>query len=847
MIAQLTDILNRLGMEPTAREIAEALFLALHITPTTADGAAEKPRLAEAEGKEQQTTLPAEDSPSSPQLPPKSAPKPDELYLKRPDAAPAVGGIGATGVRVASAIALPGARGIGKALRPLLQTYPSRTRQEIDLDRTIQAMAETGTRMVVCRPAPERRLEAALVVDEGETMRVWHPTVREFQRLLERQGAFRSVRAWGMNADDGTPKLYNRIGRVAPPVRLRDPRELLDAEGRRVIFVLSDCHSAGWKNGAAFELLARWGERTPVLLVQLLPQRMWELAAMPPVNAQLRAAEAGLPNRRLQPNRPAPKNAMPMPVVMLEDWAIALWAQMLAARGKASVKGFLIPRPWPVADPDPEESTWERTAQADFARLPEVEQARLRIADFKAAATAPAFRLAGYLAAVKLNFPVMRLVQQAMMPESRQSHLAEVLLGGLIRRSGNASAQHPDEVLYKFHPGVDELLLAPEEGHTDPRETLRVVAEISRLIENRLPFADEFRAMLTTAENQPEERIAPGRSAFATISPVVVRRFFGARSVEEESEAEAAKLLVDTADIDPSEQQLDELQLSSFEFETLTLGVRGKEIKGSRRKMTARQFVENLDDGVTLEMVEIPGGKFVRGAPNSEKDSYPDERPQREVTIAPFYLGKFTVTQKQWRVVAGWEKVERELDPNPAYFKDRKDSDDRPVEQVSWLDAKEFCARLSKRTGRSYRLPSEAEWEYACRAGTTTPFAFGETITPEIVNYNGNYPYAKAKKGKYRGETVPVGSLGPANAFGLFDMHGNVWEWCEDVWQDNYQNTPTDGSAWLSDKDSTSHVLRGGSWDRNGLNCRSAYRGYDEPDVRNYGIGFRVVVGARTP
>src|SRR5205085_7774301 len=123
-----------------------------------------------------------------------------------------------------------------------------------------------------------------------------------------------------------------------------------------------------------------------------------------------------------------------------------------------------------------------------------------------------------------------------------------------------------------------------------------------------------------------------------------------------------------------------------------------------------------------------------------------------------------------------------------------------------------FCARLRRATGHEYRLPSEAEWEYACRAGTTTPFAIGENITPDFVNYNGNYPYCKAQKGQYRERTVSVGSLGVANSWGLYDMHGNVCEWCDDIWAENYNRLPTDGSPNLSVGDMDLHVLRGGSW-----------------------------------
>ncbi len=205
-------------------------------------------------------------------------------------------------------------------------------------------------------------------------------------------------------------------------------------------------------------------------------------------------------------------------------------------------------------------------------------------------------------------------------------------------------------------------------------------------------------------------------------------------------------------------------------------------------------------------------------------------------------MGKFEVTQAQWRAVAGLPKVNRDLNANPSNFK----GDDLPVEQVSWEEAVEFCARLTNKTGKTYRLPSEAEWEYACRAGTTTPFAFGETITPELVNYGGNYLYGSAAKGEYRQKTTPVGSLEVANGFGLYDMHGNVWEWCADPWHENYNGAPGDGSIWEANSDKSYRVLRGGSWYTDGANCRSADRLWLTPDNRGLGLGFRVVVVVRT-
>jgi formylglycine-generating enzyme required for sulfatase activity len=212
-------------------------------------------------------------------------------------------------------------------------------------------------------------------------------------------------------------------------------------------------------------------------------------------------------------------------------------------------------------------------------------------------------------------------------------------------------------------------------------------------------------------------------------------------------------------------------------------------------------------------------------------------------------LGQYQVTQAQWKFVAKLPQVNKELNPDPSRFKgDGSTSltNNRPVEQVSWYDAVEFCDRLSQYTGRTYRLPSEAEWEYACRAGTKTPFHFGETITTDLANYNGNYTYGQEPKGVYREETTEVGSFGVANNFGLYDMHGNVYEWCLDDWHDNYTDAPADGSAWFSSDDKLSDktgraVLRGGSWVNLPQSCRSACRNdFYRADHVNY-FGFRVV------
>ncbi|MEC4984681.1 MAG: formylglycine-generating enzyme family protein, partial [Oscillatoria sp. PMC 1076.18] len=280
-------------------------------------------------------------------------------------------------------------------------------------------------------------------------------------------------------------------------------------------------------------------------------------------------------------------------------------------------------------------------------------------------------------------------------------------------------------------------------------------------------------------------------------------------------------------------------RLETFRFEVITVDSRGTEI--NRRPGEAKSFPLDLGNGVMLEMVAIPGGTFLMGSPENEKRSNDWERPQHQVTVPPFFIAKYPTTQAQWQAVASLPQIERSLNPDPSRFKGAN----RPVEKVSWYDCVEFCKRLSKRVNLEICLPSEAEWEYACRAGTTTPFYYGATLTSALANYDGTITYDNEPKTEYRAETTNVGSF-PPNAFGLYDLHGNVWEWCADNWHENYEGAPTDGSAWLitnTDNDNHSRrLLRGGSWNDNPRNCRGAVCDGDSAGYWIINNGFRAVV-----
>jgi eukaryotic-like serine/threonine-protein kinase len=253
----------------------------------------------------------------------------------------------------------------------------------------------------------------------------------------------------------------------------------------------------------------------------------------------------------------------------------------------------------------------------------------------------------------------------------------------------------------------------------------------------------------------------------------------------------------------------------------------------------------DLGNAVTMKLVLIPAGKFTMGSPPAEGGRNSDEGPEHRVSISkPFYMGIYTVTQEQYEQVMG---------TNPSQYKGAHN----PVESVSWDDATEFCKKLSAKTGKTVKLPTEAQWEYACRAGTATAYSTGVTLSPGQADCD--FSASNATRGAWKkftdwvrsffpapkqtqGGPKPVGSFKP-NGFGVYDMHGNIWQWCADWYDFNgYANSPaTDPSG---PRDGTARVLRGSCWGHVPRRCRSASRVGGTPDLRNYVFGFRVVVDA---
>ncbi|MEM7065831.1 MAG: formylglycine-generating enzyme family protein [Cyanobacteria bacterium P01_B01_bin.77] len=258
----------------------------------------------------------------------------------------------------------------------------------------------------------------------------------------------------------------------------------------------------------------------------------------------------------------------------------------------------------------------------------------------------------------------------------------------------------------------------------------------------------------------------------------------------------------------------------------------------SEKSITANYFDEpslrsRLSKILPLRMVNIPAGEFVMGSPPTEAQREEKEGPQRTIQVPRFYMGAFVITQRQYEAVMG---------NNPSYFTDDegKDGANLPIEQITWNEADTFCKELSQLTGRTYRLPSEAEWEYACRAGTTTPFYFGEKLTTDIANFFADFSFTENFEENYRNTPVAADSFWP-NAFGLYNMHGNAYEWCADDYHDSYKEAPTDAQPWVSGNATASKVMRGGSWFNDTPFCRSASRDKNSQTGRSNSCSFRVV------
>ncbi|NEO42711.1 MAG: formylglycine-generating enzyme family protein [Moorea sp. SIO4A3] len=777
-------------------------------------------------------------------------------------------------IRVPDPFPLPKPREISKALLPLSKRVSGLLANELDIEATVEQTAEAdGLPMLAFRSPLERWFEVHLLIDCSPSMAFWGDLAEGVATLFRWQGFFRDVRIWHFDTTEPTPQLFSGVDRIE-----RDVRSLIAPGGHRLFIALTDTLGKAWYSGQAFEVLAQLGEQHPVSIAHVFPQTLWQRTGLDQaIQRPLIAREPESPNSMLQVGARLRTTARlyKFPIFKLSRNHFSTWANFTTGSGSNSIQGVLIRQDKPKTDTtNPTESVAETPEQL--------------LRGFLANASPKARELAEVLAAVPLIPPVMRLAQQWFLPDSEHWHLAEVFFSGLIKKSslGPEGATVP-ETWYEFRPGIRELLL----GNSPVQRTTEIWREIGDFIEHRYGSLRDFPALIPNPAGSVQDVAGDRDLYFAEVKAAVLTTWGGEyANLAQELRAKVAKRkrekeeigkgTVDLTDnLEPfefeaevptivfeEEPDQDEEKLQQWTFQTPTVNHHGEITETTT--YTASYFTETLTDNVELEMVAIPGGTFTMGSPESEQDSRSRERPQHNVTLQAFFMGKYPVTQAQWNAIASMTdlKVKIDLDPDPSRFK----GDNRPVENVNWYEAVEFCDRLSQLTGREYRLPSEAQWEYACRGFTEPlnlengesypPFYFGETITGQLANYEASRTYGDEPPGERSKETTPVGEF-PANPFGLYDMHGNVWEWCLDDWHDNYEDAPTDGSAWIdgneaenvngenesnSDKNDENQPispLRGGSWFNDPDDCRSAIRGniFNRREVRFIYDGFRIL------
>lgn len=793
-LQQLLSVLRRAGLEPTVTELADMLWLAAQLTPTPIQA---EPALAAA------PSLVEPDPPDEPTPPDRLSPPP-RPRISRPRSEsrqvalyPRTGSLGGTlaarPFRAPAAPFLPEALALGRALRPLHVKVASRQRQVLDEEATVHCIAEQRLWQPVLKGAPERWFELALVIDQSTSMRVWQPLLAELRRLMSYNGAFRNVRTWYLDTEGVEARL--RAGADLQS-RAAKPKELLAPDGRRLVLVVSDCIGRAWHTGVVNDWLRQWSATTPVAVLHMLPPRMWAGTALgrgvetrwfatTPGALNARLLSDSLEIRDLDDTGVEPvtvlEKVLKLLVLSLEPAAVLGWAKLLHGKRNFWVAGTLFTAETVYADP--------ATAAAPVS--PDAAAIERRLQRFYAQASPLAQRLAGYLAAAPLTLPVMRLVQQVMLPDSGQTQLAEVFVSGLLKNQSLPGIDD-QEPYYDFYEGVRGRLL----NLIDTEEAAQVLLRVSDFVAKNTGQCLDFRVLLADPTAAGDFALGEEARYFATIGATVLRRLGGeylrlARRLEGEEEPGGSEV-------------------------TPAPGSGEEPPKPTGPTSFRDRFLDGKTEGP--QMIWLPGGTFTMGDDKSDRDN---EKPAHQVTLSHFAVGKYPVTFAEYDAfcdVTGREKPE-----DQGWGRDH-----RPVINVSWDDAQAYCRWLGRQTGQDYRLLTEAQWEYACRAGSDTIWCFGDD-EKQLGDYAWYWKNAERK-------THPIGEK-RANTWGLHDLHGNVWEWVQD-WYGDYSSEPQHDPS--GPESGASRVGRGGGWSRGAVRCRSAYRYHWRPAYRGIFLGFRL-------
>jgi formylglycine-generating enzyme required for sulfatase activity len=730
---------------------------------------------------------------------------------------------------------------LGKALRPFIREVSIGESATLDEEATVEFFANNRVWQPMTLPESQRWLDVALVIDTSPSMELWQQLDSELHRLLLRYGEFRDIRTWYIKHKDSQIRLISRNS-ISDNLdeEYRWPKELLVEDRRRIVIVVSDCVGPSWHNGQMRKLISVWSSKLPVAILQVFPERLWQRTALGrSIPVELQSRQEILPSDQLQPfeysawdrerlEKSLEKKTVHLPVVTLEHDSLQGWAKVVSGDSRFRVSGI-------VWDAQPQTLETSKISVRD------------RMDSFLLTASPQALRLAKVLASAPLiTLPVINLIKRDLnLGEIKTVHIAEVLMSGLLNLTFKGEV--PEKAERRTYELPDENMRSRLRYSSTDSEALAVYISVYEHVANSL---DQSISGLWNLICNPDRGKDPEEVNFLKAlanSTVKVLRPLGGRC-----EGVANQIIPSTGKHANALTDSD-IGLEQFVFTIITIQEqaqrrwfqRNSDWSVVRQQGKANQFVQILDDSVapplTIEMVSVPQGTFMMGSADSlpVSEISENEKPQHRVTVEEFFMGRYPITQAQWRFVAGLEIVNRNLEREPSHFV----GDELPVDSINWYEAVEFCERLSRHTGRQYSLPTEAQWEYACRAGTSSLFHFGDIISPEFSNYQPSESSVKSLEGEYREKTTPVSYFKNfANNFGLCDMHGNVLEWCLDQYTsyDRRQESAGENNT-IGDQKDVNRALRGGCWFYGAKECRSASREFYQPNDKHYNFGLRIV------
>ncbi|MFM6106650.1 MAG: SAV_2336 N-terminal domain-related protein, partial [Sphaerospermopsis kisseleviana] len=712
MINRLIRLLEQLELDMSAEDIADALWLANQIKLPSAIASVDEVTQSNQSSQTTANILPNPREPSTStqsenlgssteektEAPTAKAYTQDDIdshsssnSIEKPTPEKPTPSSSGVPFKAPAVAALPNALEIGRSLRPLMRKVPSRIKFVLDEENTVQQIAENDVWIPVLKPARERWLDLVIVVEENRATIVWEETINEFRKLMERHGAFRNVYTWSLNANDGKPQFFHQQGKTTKKQLSRSPKELLEPNGRRLILLISDCVSSLWWEGEIHQLLELWSKQVPVTVLQLLPEQLWERTVLDlGISVSLSAIEPGSRNSQLTVHdfptwlEEKPNQALKLPIVILEPESLKYWAKVMAGTGTMDTVGIVFMPNWQELRPT------DKLSSSQTTKDPE-----LLVNTFYHSASPLARKLAIYMASAPVSMPVIHLIQEKMLPQPRKPIiLAEIFMSGLLELKLVSEENQPEIWRYEFVKGVREVLLRS----IRKTEVDAVFETVSQYIAQKAGIQIKNFQALLFANSDWDENTKAEILPFAEITKEVLQNLGGdyARLAQQLDfpEIKTFEFECATVTIKDDVLQHDVLQPFTFTFAKIELikksqlfGLTQKtELSVNKYQKQAQQFIENLGNGIELEMVAIPGGTFIMGSPENEEGSDSRERPQHKVTIKPFSMGKYPITQAQWQAVAQLPQVNKELKPDPSEFKGAK----RPVERVSWHDVVEF-------------------------------------------------------------------------------------------------------------------------------------------------------------